>query len=147
MYCTRNRHAIKTVQVFKHALAYQFLAHPKYLCPIEITPNHEGNEGKISNANFDPWTTSLCPVSSSWLLDPHTLGPRNLTMTRDFGLLGPAPNLAYYLGVSVISSETNMYYEGNRASGYTIFKVSVYFSVSGKRTRIRCPEVQWLSAT
>ncbi len=91
--------------------------------------------------------TSLCPVSSSRLLDPRASGPGNLTTTQDFGLLGPAPNLAYYLGVLVISSETNMYYERNRASGYTIFKVFVPFSVSGKRTQIRCPEVQRLSAT
>ncbi len=86
-------------------------------------------------------------MSSSRLPDPRALGPGNLTTTRDFGLLGPAPNPAYYLGVLVISSETNMYYQCNRASGYTIFKVFVPFSVSGKRTRIRCPEVQRLSAT
>ncbi len=91
--------------------------------------------------------TSLCPVSSSRLPDPRASGPGNLTMTWDFSLLGPAPNPAYYLGVSVISSETNMYYQCNRASGYTIFKVFVPFSVSGKRTQICRPEVQRLSAT
>ncbi len=42
-------------------------------------------------------------MSSSRLPDPHTLGLGNLTMTQDFSLLGTAPNLAYYLGVSVIS--------------------------------------------
>ncbi len=73
-------------------------------------------------------------MSLSQLPDPHALGPGNLTTTRDFGLLGPTPNSAYYLGVLVISSETNMYYEHNRASGYTILKVFVPFSVSGKRT-------------
>ncbi len=41
-------------------------------------------------------TTSLCPVSSSQLPDPRTSGLGNLTATRGFGLLGPAPNPAFY---------------------------------------------------
>ncbi len=40
--------------------------------------------------------TSLCLMSSSRLPGPRTLGPGNLTATRGFGLLGPAPNLAFY---------------------------------------------------
>ncbi len=52
---------------------------------------------------LNSYGTSLCPMSLSWLPDPCTSGPRNLTATQGFGLLGPAPNLAFYLGVPVIS--------------------------------------------
>ncbi len=77
-------------------------------------------------------------MSLSQLLNPHTSDSGNLTVTQDFGLLGPAPNLASYLGVSVISSERNIYYEGNRASGYTIFKVFVSLSVPMTRLPAAC---------
>ncbi len=43
--------------------------------------------------------TSLCPVSSSRLPDPRTLGLGNLTTTRDFSLLGPTLNPAYYYNI------------------------------------------------
>ncbi len=58
-------------------------------------------------------------MSSSQLLDPCTSDPGNLTVTRDFGLLGPAPNLAYYYDIllnlcclfGATAMEQNSFYE------------------------------------
>ncbi len=80
---------------------------------------------------------SLCLCLACQTLVPQVLATWLQHWT--FGLLGPTPNLAYYLRVSVIILKTNMYYEHNRASGYTISaSAGVWILSSESRKIIRC---------